>query len=429
MASYFFVHDRRMKTVMKLEDLETIDQLGEFLTGTQLVGFSVINDKDGCYRWIQEVLVKFGYLGLGKADKGIVIRYLLKVSGYSRQQLTRLIAQYRKTGRLRRRQRTANGFARKYTAKDTRLLAAMDERHDTPCGQAVKKLCERACDIYGETEYAVLREISVSHLYNLRKSLTYKRQRRTFTKTRPKPSKIGERRKPRPNGKPGYVRIDTVHQGDLDKHKGVYHINAVDEVTQFEVVFSVEKISEHFLIPVLELILDTFPFKLLGFHSDNGSEYINYTVARLLEKLRIEFTKSRSRHSNDNALAESKNGTVVRKFFGFSHIPQNCAPLINDFNRDYLNPYINFHRPCFFPETFTDNKGKQRKIYHYKDMMTPYDKFKSLPNAKDYLKPDTDFEILDQIAAKISDNEAADQLQRARQKLFTLIINGTKKTA
>ncbi len=414
---------------MKLEDLKTIEQLSEFLAGTQVVAFSVISDKDAKYRWIQGVLVKFDYLGLSKGGKGIVIRYLQKVSGYSRQQLTRLIAQYCKTGRLKRRQRTTNGFIRKYTPKDISLLAAMDERHDTPCGQAVKKLCERASDIYGETEYASLAEISVSHLYNLRKSTTYKRQRRHFTKTRPKPSKIGERRKPRPKGKPGYIRIDTVHQGDLDKQKGVYHINAVDEVTQFEVIFSVEKISEHFLIPVLGLILDTFPFKLLGFHSDNGSEYINYTVARLLEKLRIEFTKSRSRQTNDNALAESKNGAVVRKLFGYSHIPQHWAFLINDFNRDYLNPYINFHRPCFFPETRTDRKGKQRKVYRYKDMMTPYDKLKSLPNAKDYLKPDINFETLDEIATSISDNEAADQLQFARQKLFSLIMNGSKKTA
>ena len=182
-----------------------------------------------------------------------------------------------------------------------------------PAARLVKKLCERACEVFGQTEYTSLASISVSHLYNLRKSTPYTRQRRHFEKTQPKPSKIGERRKPQPNGQPGYIRIDTVHQGDLDKHKGVYHINAVDEVTQFEVVCSVEKISERYLIPALEQLLETFPFTVLGFHSDNGSEYINKRVAELLEKLRIEFTKSRSRHSNDNALAESKNGAVSQK--------------------------------------------------------------------------------------------------------------------
>ena len=189
-----------------------------------------------------------------------------------------------------------------------------------------------------------------------------------------------------------------------------------------------EKISELFLIPALEQMFDAFPFVLLGFHSDNGSEYINKRVAALLEKLRIEFTKSRSRHSNDNALAESKNAAIVRKQFGYSHIAQRWASLINTFNRQHLNPYINFHRPCFFPETRTDAKGKERKVYLYENLMTPYDKFKSLANAKDYLKSGTSFETLDQIAHQISDNEAADQLQKARQTLFKIIHGQELKT-
>jgi len=410
-----------MKTIMKLEDLTTISQLSDFLSGTQAVAFVVISNKDDCYRWIQRTLVKFHYLTLPRPDKGVVIRYLMKISGYSRQQLTRLIAHYRKTGQLVRHQRTRNGFKKKYTDKDIRLLAQMDERHDTPCGPAVKKLCERASDVYGEKEYANLATISVSHLYNLRRSKAYTNQRRYVEKTHSRPSTIGVRRKPQPEGKPGYLRIDTVHQGDQDGQKGVYHINAVDEVTQFEIVCTVEKISEHYLIPALKQMMTTFPFVLLGFHSDNGSEYINHQVAGLLEKLRIEFTKSRSRHSNDNALAESKNASVIRKHFGYAHIPQDQAPLINEFNQQFLNPYINFHRPCFFPETRIDAKGKQRKIYRYDKMMTPYDKLKSLPYANTYLKSGISFEILDNVAHEMSDNQAADQLQKARQKLFKTI--------
>ena len=392
---------------MKLDDLTTTDQLRDFLSGTQAVAFSVLGDKDASYRWIQGELVRFRYLSSARPDKGVVIRYLMKVSGYSR------------------RQRTVAGFVSRYTTEDIQLLAAMDERHETPCGPAVKKLCERAYRVFGQVEYERLATISVSHLYNLRQTTTYTRQRRHFEKTRPKVSSIGERRKPRPNGKPGYIRIDTVHQGDQDKQKGVYHINAVDEETQFEVVCSVEKISELYLIPGLEEMLEAFPFTLLGFHSDNGSEYINSQIADLLDKLCIEFTKSRSRHSNDNALAESKNAAVVRKQFGYSHIPQRWAPLINEFNRQHLNPYLNFHRPCFFPETRTDAKGKERKVYRYENLMTPYDKFKSLPDSKDYLKPGVTFEILDAVALQISDNQAAEQLQKARQKLFKTIHGQT----
>jgi transposase InsO family protein len=417
-----------MKTIIKVEELETIEQLSDLLAGTQPVAFSVISDKRTRYKWIQGELVKFQYLTLPRQHKGVVIRYLMKLSGYSRQQLTRLIGQYHRTGRLKPRQRTVAGFKKRFTEKDIRLLAAMDERHETPCGQAIKKLCERAHQVYHEDQYANLASISVSHLYNLRKSVTYSRQRRHFEKTQAHRSVIGERRKPKANGRPGYIRIDTVHQGDLDKMKGVYHINAVDEVTQFEVVCSVERISEHYLLPILKQLIEMFPFAVLGFHSDNGSEFINQRVAKLLNKLRIEFTKSRARHSNDNALVESKNGSIVRKQFGYAYISQSWASLINEFNNAHLNIYLNYHRPCFFAEIETDNKGKERKRYHYKNMMTPYEKLRSLDNAKDYLKPGMNFEILDKIASKISDNQAADQLQKARQKLFRTIHEQSLKT-
>ena len=406
---------------MKLEDLKTIEQLIQFLDGTQAVIFKLNTVKEERYNWIRHELVRLDYLMLNKADKGVVVRYLVKVSCYSRQQVTRLIKQYRDTGYIRHHHITSSGFQGKYTSQDIRLIAQMDERHDTPCGHAIKKLCERAYRVFGESEYERLSNISVSHLYNLRKSKTYIRVRRHFEKTQSKKSMIGERRKPQPNGEPGYIRIDTVHQGDQDKKKGVYHINAVDEVTQFEVVCSVEKISEQFLIPVLEQLLGAFPFKVVSFHSDNGSEYINQNVAKLLEKLLIEFTKSRPRHSNDNALAESKNGAVIRKVLGYHHIPQKWASLINEFNQSYLNPHINYHRPCFFPETVTDSKGKQKKTYPYKAMMTPYDKLKSLPDAENYLKDGVSFEIMNKIAYAMTDNQSAEKLQKARQLLFKTI--------
>src|ERR1022692_3520416 len=155
--------------------------------------------------------------------------------------------------------------------------------------------------------------ISVAHIYNLRKSRTYRQKRIFYQKTRPIQVAIGERRRPDPRGQPGYLRIDTVHQGDLDGVKGMYHINAIDEVTQFQVVGATAYISEAWLIPVLEAMLRQFPFHIRGFHSDNGSEFINHTVAKLLEKLLVEQTKSRPRHSNDNGLAETKNGAVIRK--------------------------------------------------------------------------------------------------------------------
>ena len=185
-----------------------------------------------------------------------------------------------------------------------------------------------------------------------------------------------------------------------------------------------------FLIPVLEALLQSFPFVILGFHSDNGSEYINHHVAKLLNKLLIEEqTKSRSRHSNDNAQAESKNGSIVRKHLGYSHIPQRFAPLVNAFCRDHLNPYVNFHRPCLFAETITDAKGRQRKRYPYELMMTPYEKLKSLDFAEQYLKPAITFQQLDANAAAMSDHDAAQRLNDARAILFKTIFNRSTKAA
>jgi len=414
---------------MNEKELSSIDDLSMFLEGSRTIAYSMRGNKHEYYKWIQNTLVKFQYLTLKKHGKGVVIRYLMKMSCYSRQQITRLIKQYCETGLIRARQRTVQGFKRRYTNEDIRLLAAMDARHDTPCGHAIKKLCERACDVFGQSEYQNLALISVAHLYNLRKSTPYMRQRHTFTKTKPKPSTIGERRKPEPDGQPGYIRIDTVHQGDQDKQKGVYHINVVDEVTQFEFLCTVEKISEHYLIPALEYLLDAFPFMIKGFHADNGSEYINKRVSKLLQKLLVDFTKSRPRHSNDNGLVETKNGSVVRKLFGYMHIPQRYAPLINNFNKQYLAPYLNYHRPCFFPKTIMESKGKLRKTYSYEDMMTPYEKFKSLPQVDKYLKPGMTFDILDTVAYKISDNEMADRLQSARQQLFTTLYERNEKSA
>jgi len=172
-----------------------------------------------------------------------------------------------------------------------------------------------------------------------------------------------------------------------------------------------------------------FPFVIRGFHSDNGSEYINYQVAKLLEKLRIEQTKSRSRQTNDNALAESKNASTVRKHLGYNHIPQHFASQVNSFTTEALSPYLNFHRPCHFPTEYTDKKGRIRKRFRYQDMMTPYEKLRSLPQAESHLKPGTTLEKLDAVAAECSGNDAAPRLNEARATLFQLINKTQQRTA
>jgi len=409
--------------------IKTLEDVEQFLNGTCQVRPVFHGGKSAVYAWIERTLVRFGYMQLNKKRKGIVRRYIVQLSRYSRQQVTRLIAQYRKNGHLRRRQRTANGFARKYTPADIQLLAMIDSVVDDVSGTTTKAYCKRAYELFHDHRFVRLADISVSHIYNLRGGKVYQRVRRKFTKTRGTKVNIGQRCKPAPNGEPGYLRVDSVHQGDMDGKKGVYHINAVDEVTQWEIVVTARQINGRFMIPALEALLEQFPFIIKGFHADNGSEYINRHVAKLLNALMIRLTKSRSRHSNDNALAESKNNCVVRKTFGYIHIPQKYAELMEDFNRSFLNPCLNFHRPCHFPSVETDSKGRQRKRYYQGNMMTPYEKFKSLPNANRYLKKGVSVEMLDALAMELTDLTAWEQLQKAKHEMFDIIFNRPPKVA
>src|SRR5262249_26086091 len=151
---------------------------------------------------------------------------------------------------------------------------------------------------YQQAAFQRLAGISAAQIYRFRQTAGYRKENTNYRPTRPTPVSIGERRRPNPQGRPGYLRVDTVHQGDQNGYKGLYHINAVDQVTQWQVVGATPQISEAYLIPVLEALLEQFPFRIHGFHSDNGSEFINHTVARLLNKLLIEQTKSRPGRSN-----------------------------------------------------------------------------------------------------------------------------------
>lgn len=415
---------------MNEQRLNSVAQIRAFMDGTQEVRFEPIGDDEQRYAFIASVVNRLHYRALARADKGVVMRYLERTTDYSRPQLTRLVCRVVAGEPLVKRYAAPTaGFGRKFTPGDVALLAHLDALHSTLSGPATKCLMQRAVTVFGDTRYARLAQISVAHLYNLRRAHGYQARRRHWTKTRGHHVPIAERRAPAPDHRPGFIRIDSVHQGDQDGVKGLYHINAVDCVTQFEIVATCERLSEAYLLPVIAALLASFPFRILGFHADNGSEYINKKVAKLLEKLRVEFTKSRPRHSNDNGLAETKNGAIVRKHLGYSHIPQHFAHEVNDFCREFLNPYINFHRPCFFPESITDAKGKTRKKYHLKDMMTPYEKLKSLPNAEAFLKTGTSFEALDQAASALTDNQAAEQLNQARRKLFQSINRRSKHAA
>jgi transposase InsO family protein len=209
-----------------------------------------------------------------------------------------------------------------------------------------------------------------------------------------------------------------VHQGDADGQPGVYHINAVDTVTQWEVVGATKTISERHLVPVLEAMLHQFPFRIRGFHCDNGSEYINHRVAELLNKLLAEFTKSRACRTTDNALVEGKNGAVVRKYIGYGRIAATHAEAFQKFYTAHLNPYLNYHRPCGFATVEISSRGKRRRVYRAQDYRTPCEKLTSLPKWEEHLKPGITPLYLEGQAKRMSDTEAARQMQKAKAALL-----------
>ena len=409
-----------MKINMNHLPTGSICQMEEFLKSNSEITMEITADKEK-YEFVSAVLLKIRYKKLKRPEKRIVQKYLKFLTGYSKGHIKTLISSWKKGLLYFNPMRNRNKFPVKYFASDIARLIDTDVAHGCLNGKTTKGIMQREFSVFGKVEFENISHISISQIYNIRKTnLQYESSPALFFRhTQSTSADIGIRRKPMPFGNPGYLRVDTVHQGDLNGIKGVYHINIIDEITQYEMIATVEGISYQFLTPVLQELLNLFPFKVYEFHSDNGSEYINKIVSDLLNNLLIDQSKSRARHTNDNALVESKNGSIVRKLFGRNFIAKKYASLINEFDKKYVNIYLNYHRPCLFSEDRIDKLGKVRKKYNI--VMTPYDKFKSLENANEHLKKGITFESLDKIALAESDNSFGKKMMNAKDKLFKKI--------
>lgn len=400
-----------MQITMDDSRITTVAELKVLLNGAQKIAFSLeeaaVWEK---YKFIEKTIRKFCYAKLVKKDKRVVYLYLRKITGYKKAQLYRLIGRAEK-GKLKVVEYHRIKPHKIYTSVDIKLLEKTDELHWRLSEDATKEILRREYELFNKTEYQTISKISHSHISNLRNELTYKNFWINHTKARQIP--IGITQPPENFGKPGSIRIDSVSQKD------VYHIDSVDEIDQWQIVFCVPQISESCMLPALMEIFDQYPFTLFNFHSDRGHETINYLVAELLQRLLIKQTKSRSYHSGDNALCETKNGSVIRKNMGWEHINQKFCDDINYFYKNFFNPYLNYHRPCAYPTILTDEKGKKTKVYNI--YQTPYERLKSLPDAEKYLKKGITFEQLDKIAYSYSDNEFAKIMREEQDKLFTKI--------
>lgn len=322
--------------------------------------------REGVYEFIERVLKSQQCRRIRRGQKGIVRRFLVKTTGLSRAR---------------------PNFPRRYTAADITLLAGVDAAQEDLSGPAARRVRQREYDVFGKVEYKRLAGISVSHIYNLRRSTVYRNQRVRVHHTQARQVGIAERRKPDPGDRPGYLRMDTAQQGNRAGRAGLFHIHAVDTVTQWEGGRCVEAISERYLMPVWEAMFHPCAFLLLGFHCDNGPELIHRFVARLLEKLMIGYTQSRAYRTTDNALVEGKNGTVIRKHIGYGAIPAEPAEAFQKFYTAQFNPYLNYHRRCGLATIQVLPKEKRQRRYPVEDYRTPYEKLVSLPKWEQYLKP------------------------------------------
>lgn len=400
-----------MKIVMDFKHIATIEDIGQFVRGSQrlIVKANTIEDR---YEVIQGVIDHFNYLTLTRKEKHIVQTFLKNVTGYKHSQLAHLIERAIE-GTLIRKSYVRQNVYRKYSGFDIRLLEKTDELHYRLSSAATHEIMRREYALFGKEEYKNIAQVSTSHINNLRNTDRYKATYLHHTQVRVVP--IGETKRPEPNGCPGSIRIDTVHQRDI------YIINSIDEVTQWEVVIAVPSISEAYLKPALEILLKQYPFMIFNFHSDRGSEFINQVIAELLNKLLIHQTKSRSRHCNDQALIEGKNGSIIRKNFGYYHVHQSMVKKYNEFYETWFNPYLNYHRPCgYVTEIKIDHKGREEKVYG--QYTTPYEKLKEVSKNKkqNFLKEGIAFEELDTFAYQTSDNDFANNMRKHQYELFDI---------
>lgn len=401
-----------MKVTMNDSRFTDISQLRAFLEGAKKLDLSL---RDGSitdrYAFIDQTVDRLKYARLSRKDKQVVVNYLRKITGYKSAQLYRLISRAR-YGKLKRKIYRRVNPNHRYGPVDIRLLEKTDRWHSRLNCLATKEILRREFQIFDRSEYQTISQVSTSHINNLRKSVIYRNH--YVNHTQPTVVPIGETRKPDNNDIPGSIRVDTVHQRD------VYYVNLVDEIIQWEVVICVPQISEAFLKPALSWALEQFPFRVFNFHSDRGSEFINHRVAQMLSKLLIHQTKSRSRHTNDNALVESKNGSVIRKHLGYSYFSKQLVTPLNHWLVNYFNPYLNYHRPCLFQTDIkTCPNGRQLPVYG--QVTTPYEKLKQVAREKqqNFLKTGVTFTKLDTIAYRYSDNQFAEMMKQEEDKLFS----------
>ena len=216
---------------MQARECLSLEQIRAFLEASNEVGFKGRN-REEVYAFVSETLRQQRYHDLKRRSRGLIRRYLTKMTGLSRAQITRLVSMYLEGDPVQPKAYGRNRFAKRYTREDIALLAAVDEAHETRSGPATQKLLQRAYHEFKESQYQRLAELSVAQMYQLRKSHTYRQRLVTYQSTQPSQVAIGERRTPAPDERPRYQLHDSVQPGNRHRLQGVGSLKSVEVVKQ-----------------------------------------------------------------------------------------------------------------------------------------------------------------------------------------------------
>lgn len=331
------------------------------------------DEREAVYDSVTKILNARQYSRLDRRQKGIVRAFLIETTGYSRAQLTRLIAQWAKFRRLAVNRSDRWRFPTRYTTSDIALLAELDAVHQDLPGPAVKHILAREYHLFGKAEYERLARLSVSHIYNLRRSTEYQHLRAWVQHEPSQMLRLGRNLKPDARREPGYLSIRLVRAYSENELSG-YQICAIDGATKWRVLGCAESLREVHFSPVLEAVLHQFPFQIRGLRSELGIANFDPPTPSIEMRARSDaFQRALTAH---------------------------------------LNPYVNYHRPCAFTaleRPSTSDRGPRRRTCY----LTPYERLVSLSNWQTFLKPGITPLLLKRVSSRMSDTESARQMQHA----------------
>ena len=412
-----------MQVTMQHAEHLTLAEMREFLDASNTLSFAGTGRKQ-IYALLERVLRTQKYLGLAKKDKGIVRRYLVKISGLSKAQITRLIARWRERGVIEPRASRRHRFPHRYTPADIQLLAETDAAHEGLSAPAVRRILEREFKVHRQAQYERRASISASHIYNLRRTRAYREHHVHHTKTRASAVSIGERRKPDPRGQPGFVRVDTVHQGESPKGKGSLSHQCC---RHSDAMAGRGLLRNHLRGPFIASFRgDTASIPLpypglsfrqrLGVSQLQGAETVEQIIGPGVHQVagqsyhRQRFGGRQKRRGGTQAhRTRTDRGPSCRR--GAALLHGRFQPLFE------LSP-LNYHRPCGFATIELSDNGKRRRRYRLNDYRTPYEKLLSLNDWESYLKEGVSAARLEQQALRMSDTECALRMQQRKRKLL-----------